>query len=167
MGMEEVCHSVLSSIIVVVIIFGNMITLISALKFKFLRKQRYMYVFVLSLSISDMLLGIVVLMQVISNPLVDYKDECHWFEIPPRMNVVISILHIIIIAIDRTICIVMPLHYRSLVSKGTIKIMLAVAWTIPLILGSVCAIKCYADYASVLRIHSMVVIGSYIFVSFH
>ena len=158
-------HTAITCCIVVLIICGNMITLISLFKFRHLRQQKYALIG--SLSLADLFVGISTVTWLLYSMV--YGGTTSWDapDIMLTLSIYISGCHLYTIGIDRFIAVVKPLHYPMIVTKRTMIIMIVITWAYPTLL--IIALYTYSlqldstTYAYVDRTHRIASMVSYLF----
>ena len=130
-------------IVFVIIVAGNMLTIVAFIKIYSLRTVRNY--FLVSLAVVDILLGIVTMLGLmfIVVPVDYWATTCNipGLSVPTTLSLittVLSYLHILVITMD---CILIPLHYHQLMSPKRAKIIIAIIWIVSLVLGSIYSLK--------------------------
>ena len=148
---ELYMYYVISNLIIcIVIIFGNLGTLVCFFKYKKLQQQRY--ALICSLTVSDLVVGIANGMFILREIFIN-KEHCmtKWFEEMSSLIrgavFAISISHLIIIGVDRWIAVMFPLRYAAIVTVKTTTGMTIIAWSLPLInmIGNLINIMMHID----------------------
>ena len=138
--------STIQCIVLVVIIAGNILTILAFVKFHSLRTVRNY--FILSLAVGDIFNGIVYMLIL---AFVVGQDH-YWIthcpyqgsSVSPALllvTTILSYLHIFVITFDCFICIVRPLHYHQLMSPRRATIIIAAIWIGSVLLGVVYLLK--------------------------
>ena len=125
-------------IVFLIIVAGNILTILAFIKNHSLRKVRNY--FLVSLAVGDIILGVLNLLgfTVIIMPTV-YLGRKQGFSALPAlssMSIVLSYLHILVITVDCFLCIMKPLHYHQLMSPRRAKIIIGAIWTVAVVSGS-------------------------------
>jgi hypothetical protein len=120
----------------IIIIGGNIVTLICFIKYRKLHLQRY--ALVCSLAMCDLLVGIGkgIDMTLYMNSRSEESPSA--IKIYTSFIVVsavyfVSIMHLVMISMDRWIAVMFPLRYPTLVTAKTTAAMIIIAWAMPLI----------------------------------
>ena len=129
---------VLSWIIAVGIIMGNSLTLICIWKYSYLRHTKNM--FIGSLSAADLLCGLGLAYRTLRPH--SFNSNCitglqifFLDDLPARIPVYASMFNLVVIAIDKFIAIVFPLHYKMIMTKRVFIILVFTTWFIPICTG--------------------------------
>ena len=124
------------SVMCLIIIFGNLGTLVCFVKYRKLQKQRY--ALICSLAVSDLLVGLTNGINILWERLRN-TDQCMTsVSVQISCYIVttvyfISLSHLIIIGVDRWIAVMLPLRYSTIVTVKTTTVMVITSWSIPLI----------------------------------
>jgi hypothetical protein len=155
-------HVAAICVIIVLVIFGNMMTLISLVKFHHLRRQKNALIG--SLALADLCLGISTIIWILYS--MAYGGNTSWD--PPDILLTlfayISNYHLYTIGIDRFIAVVKPLHYPMLVTRNTTIIMILITWVFPVV--SILPLYIYTlrqdvTYSLVNKAHQIATITTY------
>ncbi|CAH8559559.1 unnamed protein product [Schistosoma bovis] len=137
---------ILYTLIIISALFGNALVFIAYIKYKQLRSI-HTNLFLVSLSIADFLVALLVMPLNAIMSLLNYKWIfgqllCHIYNATDVLFTTSSILHLCCISMDRYIAIIYPLNYEKRMSKKYIIILLCIIWTlsfmisyIPILLG--------------------------------
>ena len=118
-------------------VLGNLLTLVSVMKYQHLRQKRY--ILVTSLAVTDMLAGLVSVWW-LYRPL--YMMNCGNIFVVMTTRIVdvipasISVFHLIVMGTDRYIAINYPLHYETMVTVNRIIISTVACWVAPILFTS-------------------------------
>lgn len=120
------------------VVLGNLLTCIVFLSSPYLR-QNYMNIFLLSLAIADMLLGILVVPGYASfcdGCKYQWSRNCHILS--PLKDFCLSavILNLLAISHDRYTAVFKPLHYNVRMNAKRVGIILCIVWFIPVLVAS-------------------------------
>jgi melanocortin 5 receptor len=128
-------------VIFLVILTGNLLTIVAFVKFHSLRTVRNY--FLVSLAVGDIFHGMINLLIVLYmiSPADELTTDCRrqGASIPAAMTLVttiLSYLHILIMTVDCFLCIMKPLHYHQLMTPRRANIIIAVIWILSILLGS-------------------------------
>ena len=132
-------YIVIMCIIILMIICGNILTIMAIFKFEHLRTKTN--ALVCSLSFADLFVGISLVPDVIYSILDKYGEEDSvdviiYYSIL-QTAYFISVLHIACIASERYIFVMYPLRYHSLITVKVIKLLLCICWIVPILVGFV------------------------------
>ena len=122
-------HGYMAIILTVISILGNTITLVAMVKNRRLRRKEN--ALIVSLAVSDLLVGILTFL---NNILIGTNVLKHgWtaLAMSSMIAIIVSLVHMVVIGLNRFIAVVLPLRYSTLVTKRTIIIMVAMTWAIP------------------------------------
>ena len=131
-----VYHVVLCGCITFCIFLGNIITLVALFKNRNLRIQRY--AFIGSLCVADICVALCFIAYTVIWIVKRQDTTDGWGpeDIIIVVSIYISIFHLIVIALDRFIAIVLPLRYASLVTPRVTAVMIASSWVLPVAIFS-------------------------------
>ena len=126
--------SVLNYLLYIAITISNLLTIICLHRYEFLRRKKNLLIG--SLSVADLCVGIGRMIAIVINFL--DKRECislieNFFstELLMRYPLYTSVIHLIIIAIDRLVAVVLPLRYESLMPTKMLIVLITFAWAFP------------------------------------
>ena len=124
------------SIIILMIFFGNILTITAIFKFENLRTKTN--ALVCSLSFGDIFVGISLIPDIVYEMFAKYDEDS--FEVVIIFGIIqtgylVSVTHIACIASERYIFVMYPLRYHSLVTVKVIKLIICICWIIPILLG--------------------------------
>jgi len=129
-------YNVLESILCVIVVDGNILTLICFISSNKLRQQKY--ALICSLASSDLLVGFVKISVTLwlnfggsLEKCITYNQFVVVFSIEGSTYFV-SLSHLIMIGIDRPIAVMFPLRYASLITRKVVVTMISISWVIPL-----------------------------------
>ena len=119
-----------------VIVFGNCLTIVSVVKFRWLRNNTN--ILICSLSCADLYVGVSSFVYQLSLKFKTNSDNKFIITYTLlRVGYISSVLHLATVAIERFIGVNYPLRYHSLVTSRRIMILIATAWGISLFHGMV------------------------------
>jgi hypothetical protein len=127
----------------VVIIVGNLLVCIAVFKFKKLRKKANFLL--VSLSVSDLCIGVFILPVYIATTILCYwpiDSICFIYMALDISLCTASLLHICAIAVDRYIAVAHPLRHHTCMTSSKVGILIGVVWVMSLTLF------CYTAYKS-------------------
>ena len=137
---EHIIHIVnicVGALITIVAVFGNILTLIAMLRFKHLQTKSNILIF--SLSCSDVVSVLYwIILEVIHVTLKPCKTSPNlyiWLYSSFVTFFVTSVLHLIIISVERYITIIHGLYYNILLSKKRFIALVGLCWVAPLLLN--------------------------------
>ena len=119
-----------------IIILGNLGTLLCFVKYRKLQKQRY--TLICSLAVSDLMVGLSNGINILWEKLRN-SDQCMTSASALLLSniimsvVFISVVHVIVIGMDRWIAVMFPLRYPTVVTVKTTTAMVIICWGLPLI----------------------------------
>ena len=124
------------SIIIPMILFGNILTITAIFKFEHLRTKTN--ALVCSLSFGDIFVGVSLIPDIIYEILNKY-DETSFKAIIIfgiiQTGYLVSVAHIACIASERYIFVMYPLKYHRMMTVKVIKLIICICWIIPILLG--------------------------------
>ena len=120
-------HSIIKCLICAITLLGNALTIIVFIKFPNLRRTSNW--FLVSLAVSDLLSGIMMVLHVPDFNACDVIAEDLVTSLS-HLTVMTSLVHLLLIAIDRYIAIAHPLHYDSRMTPKRAGILIASTWII-------------------------------------
>ncbi|XP_066994739.1 D(1C) dopamine receptor [Anabrus simplex] len=135
----QLTWSIIDATILTAILCGNLLTICAVFLSRHLSNVLSNY-FVLSLAVSDLMVGLTLPYDIaftLCTELEHYKTTCIMRFVLVIMPCCVSIYNLIIIAVDRYIAIVHPLHYYAYVNKRVAMIVLAMGWLVALLLSTV------------------------------
>ena len=121
----------------VIVVGGNILILICFISSNKLREQKY--ALICSLASSDLLIGLTKVCTLLLIALGGSFGECMTYN---QLGVLfsieasiysVSLLHLIMIGVDRFIEVMVPLRYASLITKNVVVALIIISWVIPLI----------------------------------
>lgn len=110
-------------------VFGNLLIIVSIAKFRHLRSN--MHILIGNLAISDLLIGVSIILQVISNFAKDLavdKYFCLGQNAVFVMSLGTSSLNLLAISIERFVAVKYPLKHRLKFTRNTTKTLICVCW---------------------------------------
>lgn len=119
----------MQALLVISILFGNSLTIAVFARFQYLRTITNK--FVVSLAISDIMVGIAISLNVVNNVLIalwTHKFACIGLIFISLTAIMLSIFSLVAISVDRYIAIVYPLHYSNLMTPKRSNAIIAVVW---------------------------------------
>ena len=128
-------HRMVSIVIGLAIVVGNSITLTCFRKYEFLRVRKN--VLVCSLSAADLLVGASFCALIMRYTLAPHLCKAS----PISMTVLLSFIYaiyassanLVVISLDRFVAIMFPLRYPTLVTEKTLRLFVALSWSLPLL----------------------------------
>ena len=133
----DVYISVSNYLFYIAITISNLLTIICLYRYEFLRRKKNLLIG--SLSVADLCVGIGWMITIAINYL--DKRECtsiidKFFstELLTRYPLYTSVIHLIVIAIDKLVAVVLPLRYESLMTKKMLIVLITFAWAFPFFL---------------------------------
>lgn len=132
----QITYTVLEMITIAAIFVGNIMTIVAVAKEKKLRTKTN--AIIVSLSVADILVGIFsplgyFLFGWIQMPLL---LECGLFNFFMAFPMIVSMTHLTLIAGERYIAVIYPLHYHLLLTKLRIGVIIMLAWLVPAVLAA-------------------------------
>ena len=125
-----------AALITIVAVFGNLLTVIAILKFKHLQTKSNILIF--SLSCSDVLCVIYwIILEVINVTLKPCRTDPNlyiWLHMTNAIFFQVSIVHLVMIGIERYIAIFHGLYYHKLINKKSFSIIIVCCWIVPIVL---------------------------------
>jgi hypothetical protein len=125
-------HGFVTMVLTILAVAGNSLTIACIFRFSYLRCARNALVG--SLSVSDLCVGLSLLVWYVYNTIAKTSRAWDPTDILSIMMVFISYAHMIVITIDRFVAITRPLRYAAIVTERTLSVMIAVAWSCPLVM---------------------------------
>ena len=125
-------HSAITFFIIILILFGNVMTLTSLVKFRHLWRQKNALIG--SMSLADLCIGVAMVIWIVHSMLFGGVQTWDITDILLTVCVFITVFHLYIIGVDRFIAVVKPLHYPMLVTNNTTVIMILVSWLLPMVI---------------------------------
>nr|XP_054754263.1 adenosine receptor A2a-like [Lytechinus pictus] len=118
--------------LILIIIFGNALVIVATYKEPRLRTQRY--IILASLALSDLCIGLIatpleLYSRVVQDDITCSVAKSGYFTAWLYVLVYVSIVHIVLITVDRLIALKRPLRYVALVTTKRVCIVIAVVWT--------------------------------------
>ena len=130
----EVYFRVSNYLLYIAITISNLLTIICLHRYEFLRHKKNLLIG--SLSVADLCVGIGGMITIV----IDFLDkrECislidifFGSELVRRYPLYTSVIHLIVIAIDKLVAVVLPLRYESLMHKKMLIVLITFAWAFP------------------------------------
>lgn len=130
--------SILLALIDFVTVFGNILVIVAVFTTRSLRQMTCNY-YIVSLAVSDLLLGICVLPFSSVYEILDYwifpSFFCVIWLCTDVLSCTASILNLLCISVDRYLAISRPLHYHNYSSSKFVSIMIAAAWLLSILIS--------------------------------
>ena len=125
-------HLITEVIIYIIAFTGNLLTLIVVYRFLKLRKTNN--VTIISLAVSDMLVGFIGL--TIKTVIFYSSNLFEIFNLFYNICIYSSFIHVVVLIVDRSIAIFLPLRYVAIVNKTFLKIILTVTWLLAVVFST-------------------------------
>lgn len=130
--------SILLALIDLIVVLGNILVIVAVLTTRTIRQITCNY-YIVSLAVSDLLLGILVLPFSSVYEIVDYWVFPSFFCViwlsTDVLSCTASILNLLCISLDRYLAISRPLHYHRFSTPKFIFIMIAAAWVLSILIS--------------------------------
>ena len=125
-------HLITEVFIYIIAFTGNLLTLIVVYRFPKLRKTNN--VTIISLAVSDMLVGFIglAIKTVIFNSAFIFEVFHSFYNI----CIYSSFIHVVVLIVDRSIAIFLPLRYVAIVNKTFLKIIITVTWLLAVVFST-------------------------------
>lgn len=132
------CYLFSHSIVVVMIIFGNLVVILTVFGSKFEKTSNTMIMG--SLAVADMLTGFIAVPSSLFARVVVSQFTCEAFPrqmlfMPAFVYSAISVAHLIVLSVDRYIAVSSPLKHPLIMTPGKVKRILFFVWVIGILIG--------------------------------
>ena len=124
-------HESMLITLVLIIIIGNIITLVAIAKNRSLHRKEN--ALIASLAVADMMTGLLLVTNSVEVVLTFSKPVWNTIVLLATVAISVSQMHMVVIGVNRFIAVVMALRYRTLVSKKTTIVVVIMMWTMPVI----------------------------------
>ena len=118
-------------IIELVLLIGNVVTLVAIPRYRSPRCQKNMLIG--SLSVADLFVGICGMVAIAIDVISTGEGRYNRAAYLTGVFLIVSFCNVSCIALDRFIAIVKPLHYPSLVTKRAVCLMIITSWVVPIV----------------------------------
>lgn len=134
--------------LVVTIIIGNALVILSVWRESILKSPRYFLL--CSLALSDFCNGIIatpleLFSRTVQNEITCSRAKSAYFSIWPYMFIVVSILHLILVTVDRHLAITRPLRYVTMVTTSRVLVVIFIVWMFGIGYGVASLINAFTD----------------------